>query len=362
VRKVMPVDTFYFSILRNPVSMMESIFSYYKSIPAFQNFRTLTDFLLDGGRSLNASLPNNHYARNILTFDFGMDSSPPANDSELDKRSAALIAAVESNFHLVLISEYFDESMILLKHALCWTLEDIVSFRLNSRNEKSRSTLSPEFAELVKRWNSLDWRLYSHFNATFWRRVDATLGRAKLQEEVDLLRARRAELQQLCLLGGGAVDPDKVQDKSLKPFQYGKAVIQGYNLRLDLDNKTYALCQRLITPELQYTKALFAKQFPDVVAKFQAAKMANAKRLAAARRTTTTTRHSALKHNSPTRTISVHSMNSPSHTKAHPQKLDSVRYANMRTLAKPGPTLKTSLCTGRHSVAGCDQEEALLLL
>ncbi|KAL7849455.1 hypothetical protein SRHO_G00210780 [Serrasalmus rhombeus] len=320
VRKVMPVDTFYFSILRNPVSMMESIFTYYKSIPAFQNFKTLTEFLLDGGRSFNASLPSNHYARNLLTFDFGMDSSPPASKAELDQRSTALIAAVESNFHLILISEYFDESMILLKHALCWTLEDIVSFRLNSRSEKSRHKLSPELAELVKQWSSLDWRLYQHFNATFWRRIDTMLGRAKLQEEVELLRARRAELEQTCLLGGGAVDPSKVQDESLKPFQYGTAVIQGYNIRPGLDKETHRLCQRLIMPELQYTTALYTKQFPDLVAKFKnRAKMVATKNLAAARRTTT--RLSALNHNLQTRAAAVHKINSQSNTNGQPQKL-----------------------------------------
>ncbi|KAK1785832.1 hypothetical protein P4O66_003206 [Electrophorus voltai] len=139
VRKVMPVDTFYFSILRNPLSMMESLFTYYKSTQAFHSFKTLQDFLLDGGQSYNASFPSNHYARNILTFDFGLDNSAPVNKSELVKFSTSLIATVESNFHLILISEYFDESMVLLKHALCWTLEDVVSFRLNSRSEKSRS-------------------------------------------------------------------------------------------------------------------------------------------------------------------------------------------------------------------------------
>ncbi|KAK3531355.1 hypothetical protein QTP70_018161, partial [Hemibagrus guttatus] len=270
VRKVMPLDTFYFSILRNPVSMMESLFTYYKSIPAFRNFKTLQDFLLDNGHSYNITAPSNHYARNILTFDFGFNNSAPQSEEELDKRAVALISALEREFHLILISEYFDESMVLLRHALCWTLEDVMSFRLNSRSDKSRKSLSAEMIEQVKKWSSLDWRLYQHFNTSFWRRIDTSLGRAKLQEEVKLLRARRAVLEQTCLLGGKAVDPVQVRDLSLKPFQYGQAVIQGYNLRPGLDNNTHQLCQRLITPELQYTMALYKKQFPDLAAKITA--------------------------------------------------------------------------------------------
>ncbi|KAI5098609.1 galactose-3-O-sulfotransferase 2-like isoform X1 [Silurus meridionalis] len=267
VRKVMPKDTFYFSIMRNPVSMMESLFTYYKSIPAFHGFGTLEDFLLDSGRSYNGTLRNNHYARNILSFDFGFNNSAVSSAAELDERGLAIIAAIESEFHLVLISEYFDESMVLLRHALCWTLEDILSFRLNSRSEKSRKSLSAEMIEKVKQWSSLDWRLYQHFNSSFWKRIDTSLGRAKLQQEVELLRARRVVLEKTCLLGGKAVDPGEVHDLSLKPFQYGQAIIQGYNIRPGLDNDTHRLCQSLVTPELQYTRALYGKQFPELAAK-----------------------------------------------------------------------------------------------
>ncbi len=286
----MPKDTFYFSILRNPVVMMESLFVYYKAIPAFRAVKSLEEFLIQGRRSYNASVPNNHYARNILTFDFGLDNTAPENDTELDRRSAEVIAAVERDFPLILISEYFDESLVLLKHALCWSLDDVSSFRLNSRSERSRRPLSTETTERVKEWNSLDWRLYQHFNATFWKRIDSTLGRTKLQQEVELLRAKRRNLEQMCLQEGGAVDPAQVHDSSLKPFQYGAAVIQGYNLRLELNNDTRQLCQRLITPELQYTSALYTKQFPQLAA----ARATAAKKIAASRKTAT---HRAVKRN-----------------------------------------------------------------
>ncbi|XP_056612096.1 galactose-3-O-sulfotransferase 2 [Triplophysa dalaica] len=291
VRKLMPEDTFYFSILRDPTAMMESLFVYYKSIPAFRLVKSLEEFLNQGVRYFNASVPSNQYARNILTFDFGLNNTAPEKETELDRRSAEVIAAVERDFSLILISEYFDESMILLQHALCWTLDDILSFRLNSRSKRSRRPLNPETAERVKLWNSLDWRLYQHFNATFWKRIDSTLGRTKLQQEVELLRERRGKLEQTCLRDGGAVDPAQVQDSSLKPFQYGAAVIQGYNLRPGLSNETSQLCQKLITPELQYTSALYTKQFPQLAA----ARVALAKKIAGLRNAAST--HRAVKRN-----------------------------------------------------------------
>lgn len=37
---------------------------------------------------------------------------------------------------LVLIMEYFDESLVLLKRELCWELDDVVYFKLNQRSKE----------------------------------------------------------------------------------------------------------------------------------------------------------------------------------------------------------------------------------
>ncbi|XP_066553504.1 uncharacterized protein LOC136753579 [Amia ocellicauda] len=266
VKKVMPQDSFYFSILRNPITMMESIFSYYKSIPSFNKVQNLDEFLTSPWQHYNASLTNNHYAKNLLTFDFGFNNN--GNDSQ--RYTNMTIVMIEQKFHLILISEYFDESMILLKNALCWTLDDVVSFKLNSRSNKTRKELSPQAMEKIKQWNSLDWKIYMHFNATFWRRIDETMGRDEMKQEVARLQERRRQLMKTCLQEGGAVDPSQIKDTSLKPFQYGASVIQGYNLNPHLDPVTRKWCQSLITPELQYTVVLYDKQFPDLAAKLTA--------------------------------------------------------------------------------------------
>ncbi|XP_071327963.1 galactose-3-O-sulfotransferase 2 [Trachinotus anak] len=267
VSKVMPEDTFYFSILRHPVAMMESIFIYYKSIPAFHKTRSLDDFLDNGWRNYNSSVTNNHYAHNILAFDFGYDNNVAADAEDLEDRASRAVAAIERDFHLILISEYFDESMILLKHALCWSLEDVVSFKLNSRSEKTRHQLSPNTPEKIKRWNALDWRIYLHFNTTFWHKVDRLVGQEQMRREVTQLKELQVKLANTCLKDGGAVDPSQIKDAGLKPFQYGAAVIQGYNLNPHIDTQTKTKCQRLITPELQYTERLYTQQFPALATK-----------------------------------------------------------------------------------------------
>nr|XP_061797065.1 galactose-3-O-sulfotransferase 2-like [Nerophis lumbriciformis] len=274
VAKVMPADSFYFSIIRNPVDMMDSIFIYYKSIPAFHKTSSLDDFLNKSSQNYNSSVPSNHYAHNILAFDFGFDNNVTADSKDLEEKSNTSIAAIEQDFHLILVLEYFEESMILLKHTLCWSLDDILSFKLNSRSQRTRGPLLPTTADKIKRWNALDWRIYLHFNRTFWHKVDTLVGRDQMKVEVAQLKKRQAELANKCLKDGGPVDPLQVKEARLKPFQYGAAVIQGYNLNPNMTAESKIKCERLITPELQYTDILYARQFPELAAKRKKAKAA----------------------------------------------------------------------------------------
>ncbi|XP_062301025.1 galactose-3-O-sulfotransferase 4 [Scomber scombrus] len=292
VEKVMPADTFYFSILRDPVALAESSFAYYKEVaPAFRKAKGLGDFADDPRKYYDPRLRNNHYARNLLWFDFGMDHN--ANFSvALAQRGEAMI---HQAFKLILISEYFDQSMILLRHALCWPLDAVVSFSLNARQQKPSSTggmsgswmgkaaavagvnvrgarsqvktppnlsLTEEQREKLRQWNALDWSLYKAFNRTFWEEIDR-FGHAQMEEEVALLRMRRDDLARVCLRDGGKpVEAHRIRDKTIRPFQSGLVKILGYELHPGLDNITRTACLRMIRPEIQYKDVLDVKQFP----------------------------------------------------------------------------------------------------
>lgn len=256
----MPADSFYFSILRHPVPMMESIFNYYKHLTVFKKFPTLLHFLDYSLRNHTLTVKSN-YGHNLLTFDFGFDNTLTEASSGVDKEAQTAIAAIEKDFHLILISEYFDESVILLRHELCWSMEDVLSFKLNTRAKTT--PVSPSTAEKIKRWNALDWRIYVHFNATFWKKVDSVVGRERMEEELAELRQLQALLTDVCLQEGGAVLPSEVQDRSFRPYQSGGAVVQGYNINPDLDKTVRAGCEKLITPELQYTAHIYRKQYVE---------------------------------------------------------------------------------------------------
>ncbi|OCT78873.1 hypothetical protein XELAEV_18029963mg [Xenopus laevis] len=249
VEKVMPSNTFYFTILRNPVSLMESSFSYYKSTASFITAKSLEDFL----NKTSYYYKGNSYARNIMTFDLGFDH----NGKESPKHFQRAGRMVEAIYDLVLITEYFDESLVLLKDALCWTLDDVLSFALNMRTNSTKLAISQETQGKIKSWNQLDWQLYIYFNNSFWNRVEK-FGRERMQREVEELQKRRTQVAKICLKN--TVEMNKIQDKSLIPYQSGKAKILSYNLNSGLGKAEQLLCQRMVTPEIQYTNLLWAKQ------------------------------------------------------------------------------------------------------
>ncbi|XP_072851972.2 galactose-3-O-sulfotransferase 2 [Pogona vitticeps] len=258
VGKVMPNTTFYFAILRNPVHLMESSFTYYKGTSSFVKANNLEEFIDQTSQFYNASAKDSHYAKNLMTFDFGFNH----NGNFSVKHVQLMLRHIEAEFDLLLISEYFDESMVLLKELLCWDLDDVVSFPLNSRHNSTKIHLSDDTTEKIKSWNKLDWELYVHFNRTFWEKIDWHIGREHMQQEVRALQQKREQLAKVCLQEGGSIAPKNIRDQSLAPLQYGNAKILGYNLKNGLDKATKQMCRRLVTPELQYSKILYRKQFP----------------------------------------------------------------------------------------------------
>ncbi|OXB51245.1 hypothetical protein ASZ78_006266 [Callipepla squamata] len=255
----MPSDSFYFSIARDPATAAESAFSYYRSsAPAFRLSPSLSAFLLSPTLYYRPELRGNHYARNLMWFDFGLPDLPPDDPSAV--RSALL--RLESVFGLVLLAEHFDQSLVLLRSALCWPLDAVVVFPHNGRAPVAVRPLSAADKQRLRQWNALDWALYVHFNRSFWEKV-AEFGARRMEEEVGRLRERREAMARRCLRGGGPVPGASVADGKLRPFQPGRgaAAVVGYALRDGLGPEDRERCEGMATPELQYKDRLERRQF-----------------------------------------------------------------------------------------------------
>lgn len=256
VAKLLPLDAAYFTILRDPADLFESSFHYYYGvIPSLWRISgedKVAQFLEHPQRYYSPEGFNAFYLKNLLFFDFGLDNNLEEDDPQVMKA----IDKLSKHLNLVLIAEYFEESLILLKDMMCWTMEDILYFKLNMRKNSTVSRLSSDLKAKARRWNGADWKLYQHFNATFWARVEA-FGRERMKEEVEELRRRSAEMKGICIEDGEAVEARNIQDKRFLPWQpVGDSFILGYNLRKIIDPKFKTICEKMLTPEIQYLSDL----------------------------------------------------------------------------------------------------------
>ena len=151
-------EVFYFSILRDPVELFRSYWDYYKLSKIFE--RTLEEYIITvvytEVKFKNKTEGSQGY--NQMLTDFGLDFNEFFKGG-VDKRNVedrqiieTKIKEIDKKFSLILLAdeEYFEDSIILLKNALCWQYGDVVSVKLNSQSSKPRSKLSSRSRTIVK--------------------------------------------------------------------------------------------------------------------------------------------------------------------------------------------------------------------
>uniref|UniRef100_A0A3B4B2B6 Uncharacterized protein n=1 Tax=Periophthalmus magnuspinnatus TaxID=409849 RepID=A0A3B4B2B6_9GOBI len=256
VSKVLPMDTSYITILRDPAELFESAFHYFGRLAPFTwkilGDDKMSEFLFNTAHYFDPNGFNSFYLKNLLFFDFGFDNMLEVTDPQV----AEGIKFISDRFHLVMLVEYFEESLILLKDALCWEIDDLVFFKLNARKGSTVSKLTPELRAKALEWNAIDWKLYQHFNKTFWTKVDS-YGRQRMALDVAELRRRNEEMTKICIEDGQAVEAGRIHETAMQPWQpIGEKSIMGYNLKHNVDKANRKLCRKMLTPEIQYLTEL----------------------------------------------------------------------------------------------------------
>ena len=139
-------DVFYFSIVRDPVELFRSYWDFYH-LTSLSN-KTLETYIRS--TIYNEVTYRNKTRRtrgyNQMLTDFGLNFQEVLNKSTIDHDEDGAIKLVKNkvddiddNFDLILLADgdYFDDSIILLKNALCWSFEDMIHLKLNSHLERS---------------------------------------------------------------------------------------------------------------------------------------------------------------------------------------------------------------------------------
>ena len=134
-------DVLYVSILRDPVDLLRSFWDYIRLDTKYN--KTLEEYALAVTREKLLS-KNTTGKRpqgfNQMLYDFGMDYRDMHDQAEVEKK----IQDIDETFDIILLAdkEFFDDSIILLKDALCWEYRDMINFQLNSKKIEMKSNLS----------------------------------------------------------------------------------------------------------------------------------------------------------------------------------------------------------------------------
>jgi len=190
------------TIVRDPVDLFESLWSY----AAMNNYyhTDLNTFALAPKEGIFAGRAYRNLGRNQMLWDAGL----PANMMDNITAVRAKIEEMDSGFHLVMLAERFDESMILLKDLLCWDYRDVVNFKLNARKESKKISLSSEARAALREYLAADYLLYDHFKAKFEALIDS-FGLARMSRELSVLRKANSRMQSMCSVQ--ATDNDKLE-------------------------------------------------------------------------------------------------------------------------------------------------------
>ncbi|XP_076033026.1 galactosylceramide sulfotransferase-like [Oratosquilla oratoria] len=189
VAAIMPKDTIYISIVRDPVELFESLFNYAKLSKVTR--LSLEQYMV----RVNKRFPrqSGFLGINQMAWDFGLPKSMMENVTA----ARELVADVDTMFDLVMVAERMDESLVLLKNLLCWTWEDVVVLKVNARKKDFKTEINPKLRKLMKSKLEIDYLLYDHFYAKFDDLVDQ-FGRDRMARELEELNTATMEVLVKC--------------------------------------------------------------------------------------------------------------------------------------------------------------------
>lgn len=134
-----------------------------------------------------------YYTRNGMFYDLSSNDAIHTSESEVYRE----LKILDQNLDLVLITEYLDESLLLLKKLMCWDYEDILYVTLNQRNKTSDLTEKQRLD--INKWNMADTILYDHYNQTLWRKVQEY--GPSFEQDLAHFRTLLKEYMTLCGIG-----------------------------------------------------------------------------------------------------------------------------------------------------------------
>ncbi|XP_066269895.1 galactose-3-O-sulfotransferase 3-like isoform X3 [Branchiostoma lanceolatum] len=199
--RIMEPGTKYIGIIRQPLNHFRSIFFWEQHILR-HNKNPLATFLnMKENYTVRSKDPYSKH-RNFQAHYLGFPTKLMASKNTSQLYEA--LRTVASWYSMVIITEYWEESLVLLKRKFCWTMYDILhtTRRLHAlKKRKEHAPLTDKQKANHKRISNIDYMMYDYFNNTFSQRV--TEEGPEFWEEVTYYKTLNHQVNQHCNSGGG---------------------------------------------------------------------------------------------------------------------------------------------------------------
>ena len=201
---ILPADTVYVSILRQPLQQFQSAFEYYgrsSGSPLYtimqENVSNPLSLYLQQPSLYNGRGVYTSYIRNKQSEDLGMRDEHVLNDT----LRREYIQQLGKEFQLVMITEFFDESLVLLRRLMCWSVKDMLYIPKNKNVYKKKRVFSAKDQAKHRKLNVADYDLYNFF----LQRFSDTVARQKpdFWKEVAYFKKLLQNVQSYCSQVGG---------------------------------------------------------------------------------------------------------------------------------------------------------------
>ncbi|XP_045109008.1 galactosylceramide sulfotransferase-like isoform X2 [Portunus trituberculatus] len=244
VKKVMPTNTVFFTIVREPIALFEAFYAFSRAKK--RTGLTLEQYIREVPTNQKRENKAGLFHYNTMAWDFGMPEEKLNNLSDVWN----MVMQADEQFGLVMVVERMEESLVLLADYLCWELSDMLVLDLNSLRNKFKKPLRQELRNILQKKLAPDYLIYRYFLKKFDQQVEA-YGRDRMAVAVSRLRDMMAVLMDLCSF------IKKNAPQLAGKYRPSSNKVEGFKANGDM-------CSLYTLPELSFLSLLRQKQRKEI--------------------------------------------------------------------------------------------------
>ena len=108
----------------------------------------------------------------------------------------SFLKRINEKFSVIIITEYFDESLVLLRRQFCWDIKDMIYVELRSRKYESKHNIpAPSAVANHHVYSAIDYALYDYFVMKLLVSINAE---PKFWDELYVFRKVKENVQTYC--------------------------------------------------------------------------------------------------------------------------------------------------------------------